>query len=397
MEPFMLARILWLALGSFAVGTETFVVSALLPSMADDLGVTVAAAGVIVTVFALAYAIGSPVLSVLSANVERKRLLLASLVIFTLGNLLAAGAHTLAQLVLARVVLALAAGTYIPAANAVAAAVAGPQRQGRGIAIVVGGMTVAVALGVPLGAWLSAHTTWRAAFLLVAVAGAIAAIGLLVGLPRDLPRGASTLRQRLEVARRPDVLRGLAVTMAFSAGVFELFTFLAPLLTGPARLDAQGVSAVLFLFGIGAAAGNLIGGQAADRFGALRTVRVGLVGMTVLFLATAVSAGSTSTAAPTAIIALVGLWGVLGWKTYSAQMTHLVRLAPQLGSVTLSLNSSAFYIGVAGGSALGAVVLSAGDIANLAWIAAAAQIVALAIAGWPRRVPAQAVAVQDAD
>lgn len=393
----MFARIVWLALGSFAVGTETFVVSALLPSVAGDLHVSVAASGAVVTAFALAYAIGSPVLSVMAANVERKRLLVASLVIFALGNVMAAFAQSFTQLILARIVLALAAGTYIPAANAVAAAVAGPQRQGRGIAIVVGGMTVAVALGVPLGAWLSAHTTWRAAFVLVAVAGAIATLGLMIGLPRDLPRGTSTLRQRLDVARRPEVLRGLAVTLAFSAGVFELFTFLAPLLIGPGRLDAEGVSLVLFLFGIGAAAGNLIGGQAADRFGALRTVRAGLAGLAVLFVATALAATSPSPGAATAIIVLVSLWGVLGWNTHSAQMTHLVRLSPELGSVTLSLNASAFYIGVAGGSALGAFAFSAGKIADLAWIAAAAQLAALAIAAWPQRVRVPVAAAEQAD
>jgi len=393
----MLARILWLALGSFAVGTETFVVAALLPSLASDLAVTVAAAGGIVTVFALGYAIGSPVLSVLAANVERKRLLIACLVVFALGNLAAAAAESLAGLMAARIVLAFSAGLYIPTANAVAAAVAGPHRQGRGIAIVVGGMTVAVALGVPLGAWLAAHATWRASFVLVAIASAIAALGLIVGLPRDLPRGTSTLRQRLEVARRPDILRGLAVTLAFSAGVFELFTFLAPLLTGPAGLDAEGVSAVLFLFGVGAAAGNLIGGNAADRFGALRTVRIGLSAMIALFVAMAIAARAPHPLAAPAIIALVGLWGVLGWMTYSAQMTHLVRLAPNLGSVTLSLNSSAFYVGVAGGSAVGGLLLSVGTIADLAWFAAAMQLVALAIAGWPRRAAVPTMLAQDAD
>lgn len=393
----MLARIIWLALGSFAVGTETFVVSALLPSLASDLAVTVAAAGGIVTVFALGYAIGSPVLSVLAANVERKRLLIACLIVFALGNLAAAAAQSLAGLMAARVVLAFAAGLYIPTANAVAAAVAGPQRQGRGIAIVVGGMTVAVALGVPLGAWLAAHATWRASFVLVAVAGAVAALGLVLGLPRDLPRGASTLRQRLDVARRPEILRGLAVTLAFSAGVFELFTFLAPLLSGPAHLDAEGISAVLFLFGVGAAAGNLIGGNAADRFGALRTVRIGLAAMTALFIATAFAASTRHPLASPAIVALVGLWGVLGWMTYSAQMTHLVRLEPTLGSVTLSLNSSAFYVGVAGGSAVGAFALSVGTIAHLAWFAAVMQLVALAIAGLPRRAIVPAAIAQEGD
>jgi predicted MFS family arabinose efflux permease len=205
------------------------------------------------------------------------------------------------------------------------------------------------------------------------------------------------VRQRLEVARRPDILRGLAVTLAFSAGVFELFTFLAPLLTGPAGLDAEGVSAVLFLFGVGAAAGNLIGGNAADRFGALRTVRIGLSAMIALFVAMAIAARAPHPLAAPAIIALVGLWGVLGWMTYSAQMTHLVRLAPNLGSVTLSLNSSAFYVGVAGGSAVGGLLLSVGTIADLAWFAAAMQLVALAIAGWPRRAAVPTMLAQDAD
>jgi predicted MFS family arabinose efflux permease len=119
--------------------------------------------------------------------------------------------------------------------------------------------------------------------------------------------------------------------------------------------------------------------------------------MTVLFVAMALAAGSTAPAASIAISALVGLWGILGWKTYSAQMTHLVRLAPQLGSVTLSLNSSAFYVGVAGGSVLGAFALSTGTIADLAWIAAAAQVLALAIAALPNRIAAPTAVAAQAD
>jgi predicted MFS family arabinose efflux permease len=394
----MLARLAWLALGTFAVGTETFVVAALLPSIAADLGTAVAAAGGVVTVFALAYAVGSPVLSVLAANVDRKRLLVVCMVLFAVGNLLAAAAQSLGHLMLARILLALTAGLYVPTANAVAAAVAGPQRQGRGIAIVVGGLTVSVVVGVPLGAWLGAHASWQATFILVAAMSALAALGLAAGLPRDLPRGASTLQQRLELARRPDVLRGLAVTFAFSAGVFGLFTFLAPLLMGPAGLDAQGVSAVLFLFGVCSAAGNILGGYAADRFGALRTVRASLFALAIVLTAIALSADALPPAAArVAIVALVGLWGITGWSVHSAQMTHLVRLTPNLGSVALSLNASAFYLGVASGSALTAFALGFMTVADLGWIAAAAQLLALAIAGLPRRAPVAAIAAPQAD
>ena len=148
----MPAPLIWLAVGAFAVGTETFVVAALLPSIAADFRVTVAAAGQIVTAFALAYAIGSPVLSVLTGGFDRKRLLIACLLLFSLANLLAAATHGLLELTLARIVLAVTAGLYVPTANAVATAIAGPERRGRAIAVVVGGLSVAVALGVPIGA-----------------------------------------------------------------------------------------------------------------------------------------------------------------------------------------------------------------------------------------------------
>lgn len=381
----MLARLIWLALGAFAVGTETFVVAALLPSIASDLHVAVSGAGQIVTAFAFAYAIGSPLLSVLAAEIDRKRLLVSCLLFFSVANVFAATAQSLFALTLARILLALASGLYVPNANAVAAAIAGPERRGQAIAIVVGGLTVAVALGVPVGAWLAATTSWQAAFLLVAAIGVIAALGLVIGLPRDLPRGTSTLRERLGVARRPEILHGLAVTLAFATGVFTVFTFLAPLLMSAAGLGAAGVSGTLFLFGVAAAAGNALGGYAADRFGAVPTVRAGLGALACAFVLLGFAAKALPVGlAAIVIVAAIGLWGVCGWGLYAAQMAYLAGLAPQVAMVTLSLNSSTFYLGVAMGSLLGGLVLSLGSIADLGWIAALGQVVALVILHLPR-------------
>lgn len=376
----MLRHLVWLAIGAFAIGTETFVIAALLPSIASDLHVTVAIAGQVVTIFALGYAVGSPVLSVLAGGIDRKWLLVACLLVFTLANVAAAVAQTLPQLSFARILLALSAGLYMPTANAVATTLVAPEKRGRAIAVVVGGMTVAVTFGVPLGALIGAYADWRTTFLMVAVIGAVAALGLTVGLPRGLPRTVSTLTQRLAVGRRPEILHGLAVTLAFATGVFAVFTFLAPLLAQAAGFASQGVSATLFVFGAAAAIGNAAGGHAADRFGPVATVRAGLFVLAIAFAMLGFAATSLPTA-PAAIVMVVAvaLWGVTGWGLYSAQMANFVRLAPDVSMVALSLNASTFYLGVAAGSALGAFTLSVTTVRDLGWVAAAAQVLALII------------------
>ena len=387
----MFARLAWLALGTFAIGTETWVIAALLPPIAGDLAVQIATAGALVIAFALAYAIGSPVLAVIAGQLDRKWLLVGCLGVFTLANIGAAEAQSFAQLLLARVLMALASGLYVPTASAVATALVSPEQRGRAISIVIGGMAVAVAFGAPLGAFIGAATNWRMTFAMIAVLGAIAVVGLLIGLPRNLPRPVSTLTQRLEVARRPEILHGLTVTLLFATGVFSVFTYLAPLLSQAVGFDAHGISATLFLFGVAAALGNAIGGISADRFGALRTVRTSLAALTLVLAL--LGAAAAAHLAPAVVIG-VGLWGLLGWAFYAAQMANLVRLAPELAMVTLSLNASTFYFGVALGSLTGSLVLRLGA-GKLAFIAAALELAALAILQFEPR-PLPRVAREDA-
>jgi predicted MFS family arabinose efflux permease len=382
----MFPRLVWLALGTFAVGTESFVVAPLLPAIGRDLGVPIVAAGWLVTVFALFYAFGAPVLTVALANVERKRLLVDALGAFVIANLFAAMAQSFTQLLFARAALALVAGLYMASANAVATAMVEPHQRGRAIAIVVGGSAAATALGVPIGSFLGNTADWRMTFVMIAALAAAGVVGLAFGLRRDLPRSVSTLSERLAVGRRPDILHGLMVTFLFAVGLSVVFTYLAPLLTRAAGFDAGMISAALLVWGLSAAAGNALGGIAADRVGPEWTLRLGLLTLAAAFgmIGFAATVLSHASAGPV-MIAAVGFWGAAGWAVFAAQMTHLARLAPQVAVVTLSLNASTFYAGIATGSAVGSLAVAFGGLTNLGWIAAALQLAALAMFLFGRR------------
>ena len=176
--------IFWLAVAAFAIGTEAFVIAGLLPVIAADLQISLAATGQLVTAYALTYAIGSPILAVTFNNLDRRTVLTLALCCFIAGNLLAVVAGSFAMLLASRMLMALGAGLCMPTALAVAVAIAAPERRGRAIALVTSGMTVATVLGVPLGTWIGNHYGWRATFVLVAGLGAVALAGLLFGLPR---------------------------------------------------------------------------------------------------------------------------------------------------------------------------------------------------------------------
>ena len=207
-------RLLPLVLGAFAIGAETFLVSGVLPQIAADLHVTAAAAGSLVTIFALAYAFGSPLIAVATAGVERKRLLIVAIAAFALANLVAAVAPNFFSLAAARALLALAAGTFMPAAVAFATALFSAERRGRAIALIYGGMTLATVVGVPAGTYLASFAGWRAPFFGVAVLAALAAIGVATALPRLPSARAAGFAERLAVMRRPDVLQMLTLDRA---------------------------------------------------------------------------------------------------------------------------------------------------------------------------------------
>jgi predicted MFS family arabinose efflux permease len=388
----------WLALGAFCIGTATFITAPLIPAIALELGVSVPTAGHLVTLYALTYAVGSPVFSTLLGGVSRKLLLVGALTAFAAVNLLAAAAQSFWQLMAIQALVAIAAGLFMPAANGVAAMIVAPEQRGRAIAVVIGGLSIALALGVPIGSMIGSLAHWRVAFVLIALAGAISVAGLIAGLPQDLPRGSATLAERIAVGRRPAVLLALAVTFLWAMGVFSFYTFVAPFLTGAIGFAPSSVPIILFVFGVAGWLGNMTGGRLTDRLGAVRTVAVALAVLGANYLAFGLS-GLTgpSSLAMASVAASFVIGGIAGWAFHPAQSARLVQYTPDAAVVALSLNQSALYFGTAAGAALGALIVSSGPITNLAWCAAACQFAALAVLGLSRLRARSAAALQAAE
>src|SRR6185436_8827562 len=342
--------VFWLALAAIAIGTEAFVIAGLLPIVSADLQISVAATGQLVTAYALAYALGSPILAVAFNNFDRRDVLTLALSGFIAANLLAVAATSFPLLLASRVLMAMGAALCTPTAIGVAVALASPERRGRAVALVTSGITVATVIGVPLGTMVGNQFGWRATFVMVAALGAVALAGVLYGVPRGLPNSTATLGERLAVARHPGVLWAL--------GGFTVFTYLAIPLQG-LGFNAADISLALLIFGSAAAIGNMLGGTLADRFGPLPTAAVGLAGMaTALVLLSLVLKSATPDHARYAVLLLVFGWAIAGWAFYPAQVASIIRIDPHSSVIALSLNASALYLGFALGGAAGGVVLS---------------------------------------
>src|SRR3984957_6343570 len=266
--------IYWLAVGAFAVGTEAFVISAILPGISSDLNVSVQSVGHLVAIFSFSYAISSPILTALTASLDRRKLLIGSMAVFAATNAFAAMARGYDALVVARVLLAFSAGVYVPSANALAGALAPPPKRGRALAIVPGGISAPVALGVPLGAFIGGRYGWRATFAGVSLLSLVALAALLIGLPRGIGSGlaVATLHDRLTVVRQEGVLPALLTTTLWATGAYTVYTFIAPYLSRVLNLTGPAIGYVLFLYGAAAFSGLLFGGTASDRVGARRVI-----------------------------------------------------------------------------------------------------------------------------
>ena len=372
-----LTSLTWLTLGAFAIGTEGFMIAGLLPALARDLNVGLAATGHLVTAFSLAYAIGAPVMAVLTAGLERRRLLAVAMGGFALANLLAALAPGYAGLLAARLLLALSAATFMPAASGYAAALGGPERRGRALSTVTTGLTLAIIAGVPLGVLVGQGFGWRATFFGVAALAVISLLGILVRLPRQPPGVTAGLGERLALAKRRDILAVLVTSALTVAGTFTVYTYLGVFIARVAGLGSQALAPVLLGFGLASAFGTQLSGGAVDRWGARSTVIAGGGLALVAYLALSLSAAlGTARAVPVMLPAIL-LWGLASWGLITAQQARLVALAPALAPVSLSMNSSAIYLGSAMGAAAGALVIADGATVWLSWVAAGFGLAAL--------------------
>jgi MFS transporter, DHA1 family, inner membrane transport protein len=376
--------VLALTAGAFGIGTTEFIIMGLLLQVAADMHVSVSTAGLLISGYALGVFVGAPILTLAMRRMPRKAVLLALMAIFTLGNAACALAPTYGLLMAARVLTSLAHGSFFGIGSVVATGLVPNDKRASAISTMFVGLTVATLLGVPFGAWFGLLLGWRAAFWAVAAIGVVAFGVLAFFVPGDVGRDEKLvpLRDELAVIARPQVQLGLAMTVFGFAGLFTVFTYIQPILTGITGFSKGAVSPILLVFGAGLSIGNIVGGRLADR-GLARALIGTLAGLVVVLV---MLAPALSTMVPT--ILLVGLLGAAAFATVAPLQLRVLEKAGTAGqSLASSLNIAAFNLGNALGAWIGGVTIDHGPgLAALPLVAAAVTTLGLGIALWSLRL-----------
>ncbi|WP_406453155.1 MFS transporter [Streptomyces sp. NBC_00876] len=362
-----------LGLSVFALGTSEFMLSGLLPPIADDMNVSIPRAGLLISAFAIGMVIGAPLLAVATLRLPRRTTLIALISVFGLGQVAGALAPTYEVLFASRVISAFACAGFWAVGASVAIAMVPVNSRARAMAVMIGGLSVANVLGVPLGAFLGENLGWRSAFWAVGAASAVALVGVATLIPRiPRPDEKPQLKREMGIYRDRQVWLSVVITALAAGGVFCAFSYLAPLLTDVAGLDSGWVPTVLALFGIGALIGTMIGGRVADAhlFGVLLS---GITASTVFLAALALLASNQ--AAVIVLSFLLGLSAFFTAPALNARMFNVAGAAPTLAGAT---TTAAFNLGNTGGPWLGGTVIDADfGFEATAWAGAAMTVVAL--------------------
>lgn len=363
--------LLALAIGAFGIGTTEFVVMGMLPEIADGLGVSVSAVGLLISAYAVGVVIGAPTLTALGVRFTPKQTLIGLMVVFVVGNVLSALAPTYATLVLARVLTALAHGSFFGVGAVAARRLVPRDKATQAISLMMVGLTLANVIGVPLGTFVAQQTSWRLVLAGCAVIGLVTIAGLVAWMPA-VSGEKTDLRSELRAFRRRQVWMVLGLTMIGFAALFSVYSYVSPILTELGGLTEGWVTPVLALFGVGTTIGTLAGGKLGDRYG-LRFVAVGLLVSAALLVGFALTART-----PAAAVVLLVLFGTVSFAAGPVVQNKVIEAARvRGGSLVSAANQGAFNVANAIGAALGAAVLSAGyGYTAPIWVGAA-----LALAG----------------
>ncbi|MBT2386637.1 MFS transporter [Streptomyces sp. ISL-11] len=345
-------RVSLLALGALAVGTDAYMTAGLLPQISGEFRGSTAAAGQLVTVFAVSYALLAPPAQAALGRLGMRRILLVSLAVFTLANAAGAVAPDVTTLAGTRVPAGAAAGVFMPTAAATASLLAGPERRGRALALVLGGLSCGTVLGVPAGLLLAGHIGWRSALWLVAAVGAAAYLGVATLLPPMDSAPLPSLAERAAQLKDPRTATAVLTTFCQTVASLGLYTYLLPVLDDA---DAGPGGAGLWVWGLGGILGGFAVGHLLDR-----VPRPGLLTGLLLAALALVLAAITPAHGPLGVWPLLALWGAAGWAFVVPQQHRLLAAGPARGAAALALNSSATYLGGSAGAALGGTALAAG-------------------------------------
>lgn len=368
-----------LALSAFAIGTTEFVIVGLLPTIAQDLNVTIPSAGLLVSLYALGVAIGAPVLTALTSRWNRKYVLLSVMSLFVIGNLVAWQAPSFEALITARVLTGLAHGVFFSIGSTIATGLVPKEKGASAIAIMFTGLTVALVTGVPLGTYIGQIFGWEATFLTVSVLGLLAMIGSAILIPNNLKQAKpANISSQLKVLTHPRLLLVYAITAVGYGGTFIAFTYLAPILNEVSGFNSSSVALILLIYGVSVAVGNIWGGKMADSLGPIKALTIIFAGLAGILLMLNYTAYHSIAAVFTILI-----WGAFAFGNVPGLQVYVVKLAekytPDAVDVASGLNIAAFNVGIAIGAWGGGYIVAEHGLMNTPWVGAMVVLVALVL------------------
>ncbi len=361
-----------LALAAFLIGTIEYIITGIIQMVAHDLHVTTSTAGLLVTSLALSAAIGAPIVIALTINMDRRKILTWTLIIFILSNFITSISHSFEMVMITRVLQGISGGTAIVVAMAVATRLVEREKRGTAIGIILMGLSSSLVLGVPIGTFLSSMVGWKALFAAIGVITLIPLIVVYRRIPSMKEQEPVTLRMQLSILKDKRILLAVAVTLFYVGGYSTLFTYLTPFLQKSANLSITEISGILLLAGICSFLGSSLGGMAADKKGPIFTIFSGIILQIMMLMLLAFVTGNL-----VVMVAVIMIWMIATWSTSPAQQLYLVTLVPKSPDIALSVNTSFIQFGFALGSGLGGIVLSRTSILHLSWISAGTVLLAL--------------------
>jgi len=375
--------LLALAVSAFAIGTTEFISVGLLPLISEDLQVSVSTAGLTVSLYALGVTFGAPILTSLTSDMSRKSLLLWIMIVFIIGNSVAASATNVGILLVARVLSAFSHGVFMSIGSTIAASLVPENRRASAISIMFTGLTVATVTGVPFGTFIGQQFGWRVAFIFIIVVGVIAFIANSILVPANLRQGArTTFGDQFKLLTNGRLLLLFIITALGYGGTFVVFTYLSPLLQDITGFSEKTVAVILLVYGAAIAVGNVMGGKLSNEnpIGALF----------YMFIVQAIVLCILTFTAPYKIAALmtISLMGLLAFMNVPGLQVYVVMLAerfvPGAVDVASAINIAAFNAGIAIGSYLGGVITDSIGLIHTPWIGALMVLGAVILTGWSR-------------
>lgn len=375
--------LLTLAVSAFAIGTTEFISVGLLPLIANDLSIPVTTAGLTVSLYALGVTFGAPVLTSLTSRMSRKTLLLWIMIVFIIGNTVAAFSTTIGLLLVARVISAFSHGVFMSIGSTIAADLVPENRRASAISIMFTGLTVATVTGVPFGTFIGQQLGWRAAFMTIVIIGVIALIANSILVPSHLRKGVKTsFRDQLKLVKNGRLLLLFIITALGYGGTFVVFTFLSPLLQDITGFEEGTVAIILLVYGIAIAIGNMVGGKLSNQNPIRALFYMFIVQAVVLFILMFTAPFKVAGLITIFLMGLLAFMNVPGLQVYVVMLAE--RFVPSAVDVASAINIAAFNAGIAIGSYLGGMITDSIGLIHTSWIGALMVLVAAVLTGFSR-------------